>query len=398
MNVREKNLRDTLSIGAAYEAPVGEFETRIAELFAEVFAFDRIGVNDDFFDLGGDSIMGESLATHISQSLGRSFQTSFLAKHSTPRKVAALLLKKEATSVVGSARPPIFIVPGRMGYMMPRPEFMAGLAPGQEVRMFELPGIHGERPPHTRIEAIAADYVDELQKEYPSGPVLLAGYCRGSLITLEMAAQLELLGRPVLQMVLFDPQTDPENLTRYFRFLQRPELEKMDRGTRSWLTRRWYRRQLKHLRYFLAAGRWTDGAQAEDFSDERIRRMREREYRKLLSGNRYKSYYLKPIHLNFSQDAQAKLLAAYHHYMPRPFPGPVTVFASEETMKRFEKRTFLWSHLLPDRALRPLGETHEEVIRAQAATGAKLMQEVFDAALSRHAYRVDAEKSAHRGR
>jgi acyl carrier protein len=162
--------RDSLPILAAYESPVGELETSIVELFVEAFSIDRVGADDDFFDLGGDSVAGVSLAIQISQYIGREFRSSLLVRYGTPRKIAALLLRARTTSLGGSARPPIFIVHGMLGIMMPRPEFIAGLTPDQEIRVFELPGIRGERPPHTRIEGVAADYVGQLQKEYPVGP------------------------------------------------------------------------------------------------------------------------------------------------------------------------------------------------------------------------------------
>jgi thioesterase domain-containing protein len=228
--------------------------------------------------------------------------------------------------------------------------------------------------------------VSQLQKEYPVGPVLLAGYCRGSLIAMEVAAQLESLGRPVMQMVLFDPQTDPDNLTRYFNSVLRPALGKKDSSRRSWLSRHWFNRQRKHLRHLLLAGRWTDGAQAGDFGHEGMRRMYERRYRKLMRAGRYGSRaHLGSKHAQAIWDAQAKLLAAYHQYLPRPFAGPATVFASDRVARNFEKGAFLWRHLLPNRTVHALGETHAEVIQAEAATGARLMQDVFDAALSRHA-------------
>ena len=80
--------RDGLRLPTPYEAPIGESETAIAEIFAEIFSVGRVGANDDFFDLGGDSLLAESLCLLIAERSGRDFQLSALMEHGTPRKIA----------------------------------------------------------------------------------------------------------------------------------------------------------------------------------------------------------------------------------------------------------------------------------------------------------------------
>lgn len=57
--------RDGLRLPTPYEAPIGKSETAIAEIFAEIFSVGRVGANDDFFDLGGDSLLAESSASSL---------------------------------------------------------------------------------------------------------------------------------------------------------------------------------------------------------------------------------------------------------------------------------------------------------------------------------------------
>ena len=113
--------RESLGLSTPYEAPDGKMETAIAGNFAEVFRVDRIGANDDFFDLGGDSLLAETLSLLTSQVSGRDFQLSALMEHGTPRKIAALLAcdgrhAVPPPSAVKAVRPPIFVVHGRDGY------------------------------------------------------------------------------------------------------------------------------------------------------------------------------------------------------------------------------------------------------------------------------------------
>ena len=83
--------RDSLRLATLYEAPAGKLESAIATVFAEVFELDRIGANDDFFELGGDSLIAETLSLLIAHRSGRDFQLSNLMEHGSPRKIAALL-------------------------------------------------------------------------------------------------------------------------------------------------------------------------------------------------------------------------------------------------------------------------------------------------------------------
>jgi len=83
--------------------------------------------------------------------------------------------------------------------MLPSKTFLNGLAPDQQLEIFEMPGIRdpGEEVP-TSIARIAAHYLAQLKAAYPEGPILLGGVCSGSLIAIEMAAQLADAGAAVI--------------------------------------------------------------------------------------------------------------------------------------------------------------------------------------------------------
>jgi thioesterase domain-containing protein len=375
--------RRSLDFGAPYEAAADATEAEIAKLFAEVFGIDFVGATDDFFDLGGDSLLGESLATSISQYWGREFQISLLVSLSTPRKVARHIAEQDsATPPVPRKRPPIFMVHGLRGFVLPRPEFLDGLAPGQTLRMFELPGIRDGREACTRIEDIAAAYVEQIQSEQPNGPILLSSYCGGGVVALEMATQLKEKGRSILHMVLFDPGGIQPNV-----------LDNMHRhrfGENSGIARRmeradaksWYRRFGRRLRLLPQVGRWTDGSKDEDLTDEKLRRFHERKYMRHMRRQKDNLKRREYAQFNLSDLAQARFLAAFHHYRPRPYDGPVDVFSSEAYRWKFEDSNSIWTELLPQRTVHVLGETHHDVINASGKAGAEFMQQIFDKALA----------------
>ena len=134
--------RTGLRLATPYAAPENETETLVASLFAEIFNLDRVGVNDDFFDLGGDSLIAELFSMRIRERTGHDFKVSSLVENGSPKKIAAVLQKPgEMAAPAAGVRPPIFVVHGRQGLTLPKPHFFQSLADGQKVRMFELPGL-----------------------------------------------------------------------------------------------------------------------------------------------------------------------------------------------------------------------------------------------------------------
>ncbi|WP_122695177.1 non-ribosomal peptide synthetase, partial [Pseudomonas viridiflava] len=56
--------------GVNYEAPEGEFEVALAEIWAEVLQVERVGRHDHFFDLGGHSLLAMRMVSQVRQQLG----------------------------------------------------------------------------------------------------------------------------------------------------------------------------------------------------------------------------------------------------------------------------------------------------------------------------------------
>lgn len=341
--------REGLGLPTPYEAPHGKLEAVVVQIFADVFGIDQVGANDDFFDIGGDSIVAETISMEILQRTGHEFPMSSLLDYSSPRTIAAALQRSEPgkdavkapTITETKTRPPIFVVHGRRGYTMPMPQFLQALAGGQKLRMFELPGIRGGHS-YDRIEDIAEAYIGQLTAEYPQGPVLLASFCAGGLIALEMAARLAAKGRPVKHLVLIDP---PMRKNGTLGFGASPlHLDLLHRTKRGLL--RLLPRPLR-LRYYDL--KWN------------------KSLRKKNSG------------LGLSTTAQSQLYAAFADFYPPPYSGPVTILASTRRMPRMQDGSHA-ARILPNRTIHLVFAEHKEVTSNTRA--AELMQAAFDAALA----------------
>jgi thioesterase domain-containing protein/acyl carrier protein len=341
--------RADLGLPTPYVAPDGQLETVVAKIFADVFGIDQVGANDDFFDIGGDSLVAETVSMEILRRTGHEFPMSSLLDYASPRTIAAALPRsgssKPASNAPGVAEAktptPIFVVHGRRGYTMPAPQFLQALAGGQKLRMFELPGIRGGHS-YERIEDIADAYIGQLTAEYPQGPILLASFCAGGLIALEMAARLAAKGRPVKHLVLIDP---PMRKNGTLGFAASPlHLDLLHRTKRGLLR---LLPQSLRLRYYDL--KWNKSLRSTNSA------------------------------LGLSTAAQAKLYAAFADFYPPPYNGPVTILASSRRMPRMQEGSHA-AQILPSRTTVLVFDQHKEV--ASEPRAAELMQEAFDAALA----------------
>jgi amino acid adenylation domain-containing protein/FkbH-like protein/non-ribosomal peptide synthase protein (TIGR01720 family) len=88
-----------------YVAPRTEMEAKLSAYIEELLSIDRIGVEDDFFDLGGDSLTGIRLLTRVGEELGVGLMLFTLFESPTVATLAAKI--EEEIGATPSALPPI---------------------------------------------------------------------------------------------------------------------------------------------------------------------------------------------------------------------------------------------------------------------------------------------------
>ncbi len=108
----------------------------------------------------------------------------------------------------GSA-PPLYLVHGRLAQALVSPHFLDLLGDDQPVWAFQARGLDGIAEPHATIDAMAADYVDEIRMRQPSGPYFLGALCIGVFVAIQMARLLRASGEAVLPLLLLDPPLRP---------------------------------------------------------------------------------------------------------------------------------------------------------------------------------------------
>ncbi|MBA2675395.1 non-ribosomal peptide synthetase [Ramlibacter sp.] len=80
-------------ITTRYEAPVGKMETALAATWAEVLGLERVGRNDNFFEIGGHSLLAVRLMTRVELAFGVKFSLSEFLEQPTLTAMAATILR-----------------------------------------------------------------------------------------------------------------------------------------------------------------------------------------------------------------------------------------------------------------------------------------------------------------
>jgi hypothetical protein len=228
------------------------------------------------------------------------------------------------------------------------------------------------------VGEIAAHYRTHLTTTYPDGPILLGGACTGSLIAIEMAAQLADAGRPIHHLVLLDPNA-PSNVWRYVQRSAGIELPPRSSAAMLWRHR---------LLSLLLLGRASDGTQEADFDDNRLRRLRVFTHRwKIAREARNKGRLGGGAGHQSANSVRAKatLRAAYSHCKPRRYAGSVDIISSRKRQSGYGPDDRLWGLLLPKRCIHTVPETrfHSGLFNAQADETAATLQRCIDRAIDR---------------
>lgn len=197
------------SLDEPYVAPSTARERTIAACFSQVLGISKIGINDNFLDLGGDSIqavdlallMEERLATRIpSEMFWDRFTVAQVAAHLAGENVSPNLitLRPEGT------RPPLFLLHSYSGLVLEYRNLTAGLTEDRPVFGVQFNGEPERYVASTQLPDLATHYVREIQGVQPTGPYLLGGQCFGGLIAFEVAQQLRARGEAVELLALID--------------------------------------------------------------------------------------------------------------------------------------------------------------------------------------------------
>ncbi len=309
-----------------YIAPRNNTESILEEIWAETLGLEKVGAKDNFFNLGGHSLLGVSLLNNVEKNFGKRLPISSLFKAPTIEGMARLLdaesgamadttspeTGKQWETLVAikpeGKRTPFFCVHGRahsLSQYMHEEQPFYWLHHGQDAK----------RTKYLSVEAIADIHLREIRTVQPAGPYYIGGFSFGGMVAFEMAQKLINEGEEIAVLALFDPTLVGKfshgsgNKSKLHAFLSRLKKEQSSTGKIQ---------------------------QILDITHSRARRLRHN------LSEQSKSIICKAC-MSLDRPVPAPLAVfnlirmfkqAASQYEYKPYPGPVTMFVPESYHKR----------------------------------------------------------------
>ncbi|MBC5799350.1 MAG: amino acid adenylation domain-containing protein [Candidatus Eremiobacteraeota bacterium] len=206
---RERILAPVPTTHTAPRAPESEAELRLASLWRELLNVRDVTVDDDFFALGGDSLLAARLAALMKKRWGTPLSLGDVFSDATLGGLARKLTgsaARQLPSFVVEIRPAshgqsLFFVNGGFDRGRSWHEVAKGL--GEDFGFYGLSTLRADRGWNT-VEALAEEFIAVMRTIQPHGPYRVAGYCAGGFVAFEMARRLAVTGLPVSDVVLID--------------------------------------------------------------------------------------------------------------------------------------------------------------------------------------------------
>ncbi|MGW1073724.1 thioesterase domain-containing protein [Streptomyces sp. NPDC002537] len=181
-----------------------------------------VGMDDNFFDLGGDSLLAAELVAGVERDLMVRLPRRGAAEFATVRRMARWITTHtpedaaERTLVrfspPGGERPALFCVHGMGGHVLVLGQLARRLEHLVRTYGFEAVGRNDATRGDRTVPAMAARYVRHMKHVQPHGPYLLGGYSMGGAVALEMAAALTADGERVDHVLLLDCDLRPPDV------------------------------------------------------------------------------------------------------------------------------------------------------------------------------------------
>ena len=198
---------------AASAQPRSATERALVVLWEELLGVSGIGIDDEFFALGGTSLLAARMIAELVHRRGIALPLTTIVESPTIRQFAQRADQGTAAAPGGLVTlrrhgdRKLFLVHDgdgetllyrNLANRLPASMSVFGIQPQRRARIPLA---------HLSIEEMAASYVNTVRAEQPHGPYLLGGMCAGGLIAFEMARQLQSAGEAVERVIMMDSAT-----------------------------------------------------------------------------------------------------------------------------------------------------------------------------------------------
>jgi thioesterase domain-containing protein len=206
-----------------YVAPRNDTEAAIALMWTELLGCQDPGVYDNFFDLGGHSLIAVRMVREIETRFEVALPITELFNAQTIAGMAALVERQHApwspivpinAPLPGAKKAPLFLIHPVGGMVLCYQRLADAIGKEQPIYGIQASGFAAEQTPFNSMEAMAAYYLEHIKTVQPEGPYYLGGQSLGGLIAFEVVRQLRARGDEVKLLVMMDSHR-PSRLVRF---------------------------------------------------------------------------------------------------------------------------------------------------------------------------------------
>jgi len=207
---------ETSLLNSFFSTPAIETEKTLATIWQECIGLDKVGIDDNFFALGGHSLMAVQILSKFEKKTGKSFELAVLFKYPDIRSLARFIDNDKKELIYQSLVPikpsgnktPLYIIHGEGLNVLNFSNLAIYMDKERPIFGLQAKGLNGIDEPFDSLAQIARSYLNEIIQHNPSGPYLLAGYSFGGYVAVEVQKQMTTMGKAVKMLIMFD--TDAE--------------------------------------------------------------------------------------------------------------------------------------------------------------------------------------------
>jgi amino acid adenylation domain-containing protein len=313
-----------------YTLPRDRVEAELVKIWETLLHVKPVGITDDFFRLGGYSLLAIRLFHHIERQFGKKLPVSVLFQASTVKKLAAILREGEELSYRSSlvpirsegTKPPFFFMHHLDGGVLDYRELANRLDTDHSIYGIQTKIHEGVPLDYINIKEAAKYYTEVIKSVAENGPYLLGGHSFGGIVAIEVARQLLSQGEKVALVSVIDTRAPGTHL------LPKKEIKMY------YLRTYWERIKFHTARLFSMKGikRWRYFLLKSNVVLGRMKKKWKRLYKRL-----------KGIRSTFHQgDFKITKLLSESGFISDGYPGKVTLFKASISLPIYEQADYGW--------------------------------------------------------
>jgi thioesterase domain-containing protein/aryl carrier-like protein len=204
----------------APEPPRGLTEFALHQVWCDILGLESIGRNEDFVELGGDSLAAAKMLAEVGHHLQLDVNTAMLAEAPTIARFAARIeaaAKERSKNASGATLiplrkgtgDPIFLMAGAGSLATSLTPIVRALSGDRPVYGIQSRGVEKRGRADHSVRAAARRAITDIRSVQPRGPYQVGGYSLGGFIAVEVAARLTKAGETCHTVAVLDSVIDP---------------------------------------------------------------------------------------------------------------------------------------------------------------------------------------------